>query len=308
MREAIRVRVAGSTARRVLAEPGEGAVFAAFERALYVEGERGLVCLGPLCLGRGPLNLLCADWRPGAVKPGTPAWWSRGEIRLAGGTVFSLAEAVDWRPPRPADWRPADLRRGLSALARAAARRAPPEGLGRLIPALVDGAPRAAEDAASPLLRRAASGIAALAEWLAWGAGPAPPSAVCELIGLGPGLTPSGDDLLGGVLIALHALGRPDATERLSAWALPLAATRTGLISRAHLAAAAAGEGAEPLHRVLAAICAGAQAGWEDELDTIAGMGHCSGWDALAGIALAGAAFAGIHADGLAMTATPVVG
>src|SRR5690606_7063751 len=116
----------------------------------------------------------------------------------------------------------ADLRRGLAALARAAARRAPPEGLGRLIPALVDGAPRAAEDAASPLLRRAASGIAALAEWLAWGAGPAPPSAVCELIGLGPGLTPSGDDLLGGVLIALHALGRPDATERLSAWALPL--------------------------------------------------------------------------------------
>src|SRR5690606_14962854 len=198
MREAIRVRVAGSTARRVLAEPGEGAVFAAFERALYVEGERGLVCLGPLCLGRGPLNLLCADWRPGTVKPGTPAWWSRGEIRLAGGTVFSLAEAVDWRPPRPADWRPADLRRGLSALARAAARRAPPEGLGRLIPALVDRALRAAEDPASPFLRRAASGMAALAEWLARGAGSAPRP---------------GPDALGG----RFARRRPDRPSRLRA-------------------------------------------------------------------------------------------
>jgi hypothetical protein len=83
---------------------------------------------------------------------------------------------------------------------------------------------------------------------------------------------------------------RPDVAERLSAWALPLAATRTGAISRAHLAAAAAGEGAEPLHRVLAAICAAAEFDLERELDAADRIGHCSGWDALAGIALAGAA------------------
>jgi hypothetical protein len=112
------------------------------------------------------------------------------------------------------------------------------------------------------------------------------------LIGLGPGLTPSGDDLIAGALVALRAFLRADAAEQLGAWALRLAATGTGAISRAHLAAAGAGEGPEPLHRVLAAICAAPEVDLERELDAIDRIGHCSGWDALAGVALAGAVVA----------------
>jgi hypothetical protein len=288
------VVVVGSAARRTLADWGEGKVFAVFERAFYVQGRGGLICLGPVSLGAGPLNLLCANWPPGGLAPGMPARLWGAEIRLAGGAVFSLAGAMDWRPPRPSEWHVADVRRGLAALARAAARRAPRDGLGCLIPALADGERRAvAADTASPLLRRAAASASALAGWLALDAGSPPPARARALIGLGPGLTPSGDDLIAGALIALRAFLRPDAAEQLGAWALPLAATRTGAISRAHLAAAAAGEGAEPLHRVLAAICAAAELGLERELDAVAGIGHCSGWDALAGIALAGAGLAG---------------
>jgi hypothetical protein len=294
MHEAIPVVVLGSGAGRVLAEPGEGRVLAVFERSLYLEGRGGLICLGPVSLVAGPLNLLCANWRPGEVAPGMLARLSGAEIRLASGAVFSLGGAMDWRPPRPPEWRATDLRRGLAALARAAARRAPRDGLGCLIPALADGERRAvAEDTASPLLRRAAAGASALAEWLARDAGPPPPARARVLIGLGPGLTPSGDDLIAGALIALRALSRPEAAEQLGAWALALAATRTGVISHAHLAAAAAGEGAEPLHRVLAAICAAAEADLERELDAADRIGHCSGWDGLAGVALAGAALAG---------------
>ena len=303
--EAIPVVALGSAARRVLAERGEGRVLAAFERAFYLQGQGGLICLGPVSMAAGPLNLLCAAWPPGDLAPGMLARLSGTEIRLASGTVFSLTGAIDWRPPQPPEWHAADLRHGLAALARTAARRAPPDGLGRLIPALADGGRRAAaDDTASPLLRRAAAGASALAEWLAGDAGAPPPARARALIGLGPGLTPSGDDLIAGALIALRALSRPDAAERLSAWALPLAATRTGAISRAHLAAAAAGEGAEPLHRVLAALCAAAEAGLEHELDAIAGIGHCSGWDALAGVALAGTALAGKPPP----TAKPAVG
>jgi hypothetical protein len=293
MGEAIHVIALGSAAKRVVAEPGEGKVLAVFERAFYLKARGGLICLGPVSLGAGPLNLLCANWRPGAVAPGTPARLSSAEIRLARGAVFSLAGARDWRPPLPPEWHSADLRRGLAALARAAARRAPPDGLGRLIPALVIGGRRAAaDDTDSPLLRRAAAGASALAGWLVRDVGPPPPARASVLIGLGPGLTPSGDDLIAGVLIALRTLLRADTAEQLGAWALCLAATRTGTISSAHLAAAAAGEGAEPLHRVLAAICAGDEAGLEREVDAVAGIGHCSGWDALAGVALAGAAVA----------------
>ena len=294
MREAIPVVALGSAARRVLADPGEGRVLAVFERAFYLEGRGGLICLGPVTLGAGPLNLLCANWRPGAVAPGMLAQMSAAEIRLASGAVFSLARAMDWRPPRPPGWHVADLRCGLAALARAAARRAPREGLGRLIPALVDGEQQVeAADAASPLLRRAAAGASALAGWLARNDSPPPPARAGALIGLGPGLTPSGDDLIAGALIALRTLLCHDAAEQLGAWALPLAATRTGAISRAHLAAAAAGEGAEPLHRILVALCAAAEVDLERELDAADRIGHCSGWDALAGIALAGAALVG---------------
>jgi Protein of unknown function (DUF2877) len=294
MREAIPVVALGSAARHVLADPGEGRVLAVFVRAFYLEGRGGLICLGPISLGAGPLNLLCANWPPGEVAPGMPARLSGAEIRLAGGTVFSLAGAMDWRPRRPPEWHVAHLRRGLAALARAAARRAPRDGFGCLIPALVDGERRAAvDDTDSPLLRRAAAGASALARWLARDAAPQPPAQARALIGLGPGLTPSGDDLIAGALIALRAFSHPDAAEQLGAWALPLAATRTGAISRAHLAAAAAGEGAEPLHRALAAICAAAEVDLERELDAADRIGHCSGWDALAGIALAGAALAG---------------
>jgi hypothetical protein len=293
MGEVIPVVVLGSAARQVLAEAGEGRAIAVFGRAFYLEGPGGLICLGPVSLGAGPLNLLCADWPHGGVAPGTLARLSGAEIRLVGGAVLSLAGAMEWRPPPPPEWQVADLRRGLAVLARAAARRAPRDGLGRLIPALADRGRPAAEDTASPLLRRVTTSASALAEWLAGGAGPPPPAQARALIGLGPGLTPSGDDLIGGVLIALNALRRPDAAEQLGSWALPLAATRTSAISRAHLAAAAAGEGAEPLHRVLAAICTAAEFGLERELDAVAAVGHCSGWDALAGVAVAGAALVG---------------
>jgi hypothetical protein len=293
MRETMPVVALGSAARRVLAEGGEGKVLAVFRRAFYLEGRGGLICLGPLSLGAGPLNLLCAKWRPGEVAPGMLARLSGAEIRLAGGAVFSLSAANDWGPPQPCDWHVADLRRGLTGLARAAARRAPREGLGRLIPTLADGGrPAAADDTASPLLRRGAEGASALAEWLARDARLPPPDRARVLIGLGPGLTPSGDDLIAGALVALRAFLRPDAAEQLGAWALRLAATWTGAISRAHLAAAGAGEGSEQLHRVLAAICTAPEVGLESELDAVDRIGHCSGWDALAGVALAGAAVA----------------
>ena len=94
------------------------------------------------------------------------------------------------------------------------------------------------------------------------------------LIGLGPGLTPSWDDYLGGALIGLQALGRARQAESLWRWLEPRLAARTSALSAAHLAAAAAGQGHEALHEVLNGSPA---------LDKLDAVGHCSGWDALAG-------------------------
>jgi hypothetical protein len=94
------------------------------------------------------------------------------------------------------------------------------------------------------------------------------------LIGLGPGLTPSGDDYFGGVLVALHAMGRASQAQSLWRWLEPRLPARTSAISAAHLAAAASGQAHEALHEVL-----------NGNLDfkRLDEVGHTSGWDALAG-------------------------
>src|SRR5262245_54481847 len=56
------------------------------------------------------------------------------------------------------------------------------------------------------LAEHALPAVEALDEWLRHGL--AVPPLAAGLIGLGPGLTPSGDDYLGGMLVALLALGR----------------------------------------------------------------------------------------------------
>jgi len=128
-------------------------------------------------------------------------------------------------------------------------------------------------------------GAAALKGWLATGAHGAAPTAAAALIGQGPGLTPAGDDLVGGALIALHAMRRRAVAARLGAWALRLARSRTSRISRAHLACAARGEGGMALHALLNALLAGRRKPVR-ELAAVDAVGHTSGWDAAAGAAL----------------------
>jgi hypothetical protein len=98
-------------------------------------------------------------------------------------------------------------------------------------------------------------------------------------------LTPSGDDLLGGTLIALRALGWLRVADTLADWLLPRARVRTHPISYAHLACAAGGEGSAALHDALRALCS-PDGPVARPLAALGSIGHSSGWDALAGAAL----------------------
>ena len=83
------------------------------------------------------------------------------------------------------------------------------------------------------------------------------PGAGERLLGRGPGLTPEGDDLLGGAAVAVRALGpaaglAPEAIERLVSALCPAdAGSRTGALSATLLALAARGAAPEPVHRLL---------------------------------------------------------
>jgi hypothetical protein len=110
--------------------------------------------------------------------------------------------------------------------------------------------------------------------------------ALLPLIGLGPGLTPSGDDVVGGALIALHLLGEGRARDALWAALRPHAKAATGDISFAHLEAAAEGFGHEIIHRIANALMSGHDDSRE-KLDAVHAIGHTSGWDALVGVVAA---------------------
>ena len=116
-------------------------------------------------------------------------------------------------------------------------------------------------------------------------------SALENVIGLGPGLTPTGDDLITGYLAGLWctALGKSERLEFLAALGelVLRLSDRTDDISRTYLFYAARGEASSRLVDLAAAICRG---GSQDEVSESANaqmqVGHTSGMDAATGLLL----------------------
>jgi len=241
MSSRVKVLSLGRFAQAALSSGG-ARVIAVFERSAYVETPAGLACIG--AVGNGPLNAHCESLPPNL---------SVGDPLLADIRVASI-----WRPRPAPPWNARTVAPSLRSLCETACDRLPAEGFGYLI---------------DPARERSAT-VLALVRWLSGPQGV--PDNAAGLIGLGPGLTPSGDDLIGGALCAL----------RLAAWALPLARSGTNRISYAHLACAAEGECGEAVNDAIVAVIAGKS----PDLVKIDSIGHTSGWDALAGATLALAA------------------
>src|SRR4051812_24663840 len=195
---------------------------------LTVPGERAGDVVGVLTGDAARLPLGCVLFRPSngrplvALPPGAPAEVGGGRI-VVGDLAVSAAAWWDPRPRLPHP-HPALLPEGVRQLRNAlygegvphSAFTLPglPTGPGGPLAALRGAVRRADLDAA---LRTAA-----------------------RLIGLGPGLTPAGDDVMAGTMAGLVLLGHP-AAERFAAAVYSLAVGRTTELSRALLRHAAAG-------------------------------------------------------------------
>lgn len=241
--------IAGRAAHAALAA-GDGTVCAVFKRSFYLKFPGGrFACIGDLSLGRGPLNALT----------------TKLEVPVLGARV-ALAALETWQPPPMSG----AARPNLAALRACLDGHVPHEGLGGTILGTHNG-----------LSVHAQPALEALDRWLA---GNTLASEAARLVGLGPGLTPSGDDYLGGVMIGLRWLGRAQQAESLWRWLEPRLAGATSPISAAHLAAAAQGEAHEALHRVLEDLSAWQTPDLVPGLADLDALGHTSGWDALAGV------------------------
>ena len=107
------------------------------------------------------------------------------------------------------------------------------------------------------------------------------------LLGLGGGLTPSGDDYLGGLLFGWRLIGRRRELHAWDAAAAQLAADAAALthpISARLFADLAAGEGWAPLHDLVKALAAGESERALQAARHLTTVGQTSGWDVLAGL------------------------
>ena len=103
-----------------------------------------------------------------------------------------------------------------------------------------------------------------------------------RLQGRGAGLTPSGDDVLAGILLVCAM--DPYCRGALADLAL---AARTTPLSRAFLTWAAAGQSIQPAHALLDAAASGDQTGMRRAAESLAQVGATSGRALVAGVALA---------------------
>jgi hypothetical protein len=195
---------------------------------VHIPNDRGGDVVGVLTSDAARLPLGCVLFRPSNGRPlvalpaGAPAEVGGGRIVVGD---LAVSAAAWWNPrPKLPSLRPALLPEGVRQLRNTlygegvphSAFTLPglPTGPGGPLAALRGAVRRADLDAA---LRTAT-----------------------RLIGLGPGLTPAGDDVMAGTIAGLVLLGHP-AAERFAAGVYSLAAGRTTELSRALLRHAACG-------------------------------------------------------------------
>lgn len=293
------VQLLGQGARQALV-PGSGWRLAAiFRRCFYLQNTAGdLACCGPLPMGPGPLNILYRfpleiNWPAAGLEEDAAVAFDGRTLQVAQRYVFDLFGAQTWRPAAAGQFDSHKaLTGGLALIEAIAPCQAPRDSLGYLVQRFTenDGRKKPAHAATTEFQRACLRRAAHLKSWLgrrlSGRVDRRPPGAIKSLLGLGPGLTPSGDDLLGGCFIALHSLGLGDIARELWDRLRPAAGQRTNLISLAHLHWAARGCGAAPFHKLIRTLFSNDIAGLADCLKALDRIGHTSGWDALAGIAL----------------------
>ncbi len=242
----------GAGAHRTLAVDGRGQVVGVYRHAAHLRLPAGMVAVVTPQVGRGPLHVR-GPVRPELLAPGDRVDVVGGaSLRVATAVEVDLAAARVWRGalPEPSTLAGADLNVFAAA---------PPS-------ALVD--PVHADRLAVAVHRLDHDDLAGAARAIG---------------GLGPGLTPSGDDVLAGILLVRRALRGPAAESGLVAVAR---AVRTTSLSREVLVWAARGQAVEPVHDLLGSVAAGDRAAADTALAHVVALGHSSGADLALGLAL----------------------
>ncbi len=265
-----------------------GRVCHAFASSLYLQDQKGnLVCVGA-ALARGPLHVPLAanDWAELSSSVNTSTAWdvANGIVKVGPYDIELPPLGKTWRAPTPVVHE-AGFARCLSP----SALHADPAFAQRsdllswveanVLPEVATG--KMSAGPSPQWLRQAIPVVDLFGKWL--GEGARGSAHVTALLGLGPGLTPAGDDFIVGALIALRTIGRTTAFDALAAQVGSQLTGSTTTVSAAHLRAACRGEAIEPLHLAAQALVQDGTLG-ASQLSELGQFGASSGADALAGV------------------------
>lgn len=279
----------------LLSLAGEMRVVGLFRQAWRLRAEGGWMVTVTTALYNGPLTVrvdpLALSQLP--VRVGATAI-REGEALAIGPIAIDLAGATRWVPGvHGAGWEPQALERDLHRL------RAVSGGADRDLPPPQLAVPGEPVGPGHALSRQATHALAALRTAVGAGDPAGTRIAVRALVGRGPGLTPTGDDLLCGFAAGMAVLrgrrdGAPPTVPATLARIMLEARARTTSLSRT-LLAYAAGHGVahpgppvvlEPLLGVLWSL--GTPGGGRD-VAALLRIGHSSGRDMLIGAVAAAA-------------------
>jgi len=292
------IESAGETALKILNGCRDGKVLASVRQAVYLVDESGellwLATPGVPMHRRGVR--VCGSLPRPAV--GTDFRMMQGMLVTDSGVGLDLSTCPVWRMPEARVAQavlPARLPEVVADTYRNFFEWPKPVGLGSLIPAILQMAMQTGrpDESGSGMLQnlhflwRPVHGIvqACLRR---------DPGLLLEhadsLVGLGSGLTPSGDDFLGGLFFAFELLRRtyPEIRE-LQTWnyanLIIESRCRTNLISYCLLKDHAAGYAMEPMHHFAGALLEGQQTDQSLPLAAeLVAVGHSTGWDLLTGV------------------------
>lgn len=273
--------------------PFSGRVHSVYRQACNIETRQGtLVTLLSQGLGNLPHAIRCMLPHPvdfqARCSAGQTVVADRACLRIPpAGMALHLSGATTWRCALAACDVGAGSEQTLRSLVdvRGTLREhAPAGGFAPLL--LRDGQPSSALDQAMQRLLRQA--LPVLGRATSSADADIAAQALGQLVGLGPGLTPSGDDFIVGYLAALwsRSLLEPALRSLLAGLAEPIErlAAGTNLISRQFLLDAVAGEFSEALADLVSAMGVNDARRIRAAAARVVRIGHSSGADSLAGL------------------------
>jgi hypothetical protein len=263
---------------RDLPFPGRRAsIHSVFERVVNLAtGDGHLLTLACRELDNAPDTVVVdvGDWHRYGLKQGAAVLVLRDCIVIGNGLAVWLDEAKPWRGAMPSY--PHDA---LALGTNAAAARHHLERHARVRPfSASTGLDRAVASAVAQRTQGLCQAIARDDEGLAH-------LHIAELVGLGPGLTPAGDDFLLGLLAVLNITDSPCGKwRRIGSWAVDCAERQTHSISSAALRHAANGRVRERLIAFCAALMRADTPTALAELERVMAIGSSSGRDMASGM------------------------